>query len=189
MGVFMKDKLYLHIPSFEELEYKRKIMAQPDTMSYNRGYELKCYDYNNETGCFDFKKEYWKDWYTTWISNEPKRFYAYLSLVESGEFIGDVCFHYQKSSNSHCIGIVLEAKHRGKGYCAEGLIRLAEKAFIDLNIDKLRNEIPAERESAIAGHKKAGFKEIEIVDGICILELAKGDFLNSIKGGYNGDSI
>ncbi len=108
-------------------------------------------------------------------------FYAYLALIKSNEFIGDVCFHYEKSSDSHCIGIVIEAKHRGKGYCSKGLIRLAEKSFIDLNVYKLRNEIPIERKSAIAGHKKAGFKEIEIVNGTCILELSKGEFLNSIK--------
>lgn len=177
----MNSKLYLHIPSFEELYYKQKLLAQPDTMSYNRGYELNCYDYNDETGCFDFRKEYWKDWYMSWISNEPKRFYAYLTLIESNEFIGDVCFHYEESSNSHCIGIVIEAKYRGKGYCSEGLTRLAEEAFIDLKIDKLRNEIPIERRSAIAGHKSAGFKEIEIIEGTCILELSKDDFLNHIE--------
>lgn len=58
------------------------------------------------------------------------------------------------------------------------LRKLAEKAFIDLNLDRLRNNIPIERKSAIVGYKRAGFKEIEIIDGNCILELSKDDYLN-----------
>lgn len=175
----MNDNLYLHIPSFEELDYRQRILSQPDTMSYNRGYELGFENYDNETGCINFRKEYWMDWYSVWVSNEPQRYYAYLTQIKSNNYIGDVCFHYDKYSNSHCIGIVIEAKYRGNGYCSEGLIKLAEKAFDDLNINKLRNDIPVDRRAAIAGHKKAGFKEIEIIDGKCILELTKDDYLNS----------
>ena len=139
----MSGKLYLHIPSFEELDYRQKILSQPDTMSYNSGYKLGIENYNNK-------------------------------------FVGEVCFHYDKISNSHCIGIVIEAEYRGKGYCSKGLIKLEEKAFVDLNIDKLRNEIPIERKSAIAGHKKAGFKEIGVDDGKCILELSKDEYLKYV---------
>lgn len=177
----MNENLYLHIPSFEELDYRQKILAQPDTMSYNRGYELGFDSYDNETGCIDFRKEYWKDWYSLWVSNEQERYYAYLTQIKDDDFIGEVCLHYDKNSNSHCIGIVLEAKYRGNGYCSEGLIKLAEKAFIDLNIGKLRNDIPIERKYAIAGHKKAGFKEIVTEDGNCILELTKDDYLSFVK--------
>lgn len=132
----MNEKLYLHIPSFEELDYRHSILAQPNTMSYNRGYQLGIDNYNNETGCIDFKKESWKGWYSWWISNEPERYYAYLTLIKSNNFIGEVSLHYDKSSNSHFIGIVIEEKYRENGYCSEGLIKLAEKAFVDLNIDK-----------------------------------------------------
>lgn len=182
MGVsFLNNRLYLHIPSFEELSYRQEILSQPDTMSYNRGYELGFANYDNETGCIDFRNELWSDWYSRWISNEPERFYAYLTNIKSNNYIGEVSFRYDKNSNSHCIGIVVESKHRGKGYCSEGLIKLAEKAFADLNIDKLRNEIPIERKSAIAGHKEAGFKEIGIVEGNCILELSKEEYFNLVK--------
>lgn len=177
----MNEKLYLHVPSFEELAYRQKILAQPDTMAYNKGYELETDNYDNETGCIDFRRGYWKDWHSRWISSEPERYYAYLTKAENNDFIGEVCFHHDKNSNSHCIGIVIEAKYRGNGYCSEGLSKLAEKAFLDLNIGKLRNEIPVERKSAIAGHKKAGFKEMGNEDGKCILELKKDDYLNFIK--------
>ena len=60
---------------------------------------------------------------------------------------------------------------------------MAEKALIDLNIGKLRNDIPIERKYAIAGHKKAGFKEIAIEDGNCILQLTRDDYLNFVNKG------
>ncbi len=31
----MRNRVYLHVPSFEELDYRKKILAEPDTMSYN----------------------------------------------------------------------------------------------------------------------------------------------------------
>ena len=31
----MKDLLYLHVPAYEELWYRQKIMQDPDTMCYN----------------------------------------------------------------------------------------------------------------------------------------------------------
>lgn len=32
--------LTLHIPSLEELSYREKLLSQPETMAYNRGYDL-----------------------------------------------------------------------------------------------------------------------------------------------------
>lgn len=177
----MENRLYLHVPSFEELDYRKEILSQPDTMSYNRGYEIGFTNYDNETGCIDFRNEIWSDWYSKWISNEPERFYAYITDIKSNNYIGEVSFRYDNSSNSHCIGIVIEAKYRGKGFCSEGLVKLAEKAFEGLGVDKLRNDIPIGRKSAILGHKKAGFKEIGIVDGKCILELSKEEYFNFEK--------
>jgi RimJ/RimL family protein N-acetyltransferase len=177
----MENRLYLHVPSFNELYYRKQILSQPHTMAYNRGYQLGLTNYDNKTGCIDFRNEFWNEWYSRWISNEPERFYAYITDIKSNNYIGEVSFRYNNSSNSHCIGIVIEAKYRGKGYCAEGLIKLAEKAFEDFGIDKLRNDIPIERKSAILGHKKAGFKEIGIAYGNCILELSKDEYLKLEK--------
>ncbi len=175
----MENRLSLHIPSFDELGYRQSILNQADTMSYNKGYKLGFDDYDNETGCIHFRKENWYDWYQRWISNEPQRYYAYLLRTDNECFVGEVSFHYDKNSNAHCIGIVVEAQFRGKGFCAEGLLLLAEKAFVDLNVKKLRNDIPIERVSAIAGHKKAGFKEIDFANGNCILELSQAEYLTS----------
>ncbi len=47
----MKEPLYLHIPAYEELWYRQKIMQDPDTMSYNKGYDLNSHDCDKATGC------------------------------------------------------------------------------------------------------------------------------------------
>lgn len=86
-------------------------------------------------------------------------------------------FSYDNSKGSHCLGVVIEDKHRSKGHCSKGLILLAEKAFIDLVMDRLRNDIPIDQVSAIKRYKKAGFKEVCTKNGSCILELSKEDYL------------
>lgn len=180
----MTSNLCLYVPLFKELDYRQSILAQTDTMSYNKGYKLGIENYNNATGCIDFRDEYWNDWYTKWINREPEKYYAYLKNESCGNFVGEVSFRYDNSKGAHCIGIVIESRYRGNGYCSKGLRLLAEKAFVDLGIDKLRNDIPIDRISAIRGHKKAGFKEICVENRSCVLELSKEDYLifkNSYK--------
>ena len=172
------NELNLHVPSFEELEYRQKILSQEDTMSYNKEYNLGIENYNNETGCIDFSKKYWKNWYTKWISESVDRYYAYIVNSNTGDFIGEICFYYEKQNNLYRIGIVIESKYRGNGYCSKALIKLADKAFNDFDIKKLRNVIPLEREYAIKGHKRAGFKEVGIKENQSILDLCKTDYLS-----------
>lgn len=83
------NELSLHVPAFEELEYRQKILSQEDTMSYNKEYHLGLENYNNETGCINFSK-YWNEWYSKWISKRYKRYYAYIVNNNTGEFIGEV---------------------------------------------------------------------------------------------------
>ena len=47
----MTSNLYLHVPSFKELEYRQNILSQADTISYNKGYDLGIETYNNKTCC------------------------------------------------------------------------------------------------------------------------------------------
>ena len=79
--------LYLHIPTFEELWYRRKMMQDPDTMSYNRGYGLDLEGYDNETGCIAFPEKDWADWYAYFIGQEPERYYAYIVRALDDVFI------------------------------------------------------------------------------------------------------
>lgn len=46
----------LHIPEYSELWYRQRLLADPDTMSYNKGY-------SGENGCIDFPEKNWRLWY------------------------------------------------------------------------------------------------------------------------------
>ncbi len=78
----------------------------------------------------------------------------------------------------HRIGTVIESKHRSKGCCSKGLLKLAETSFNDFNVKILRNVIPLDRKSAISGHKSAGFREISIDDNLITLDLVKSEHLS-----------
>ena len=49
------NRLELYVPTIEELDYRQKIMSDPETMSYNKGYDLDFDGYHKDTGCIDRK--------------------------------------------------------------------------------------------------------------------------------------
>lgn len=171
----MDKRLYLRIPSLEELGYRQKILAQSDTMSYNRGYKLELNNYNNETGCIDFRKEYWEEWFSRWINSTPHRYYAYVIKSDENIPIGEVALHYDDGENGYCVNIIIEAKYRGNGYSEEALRLLVDIAFHELRAKKVFDTFSKARVSAERVFKKLGFKRIS--DDF--LELTREDFLNS----------
>lgn len=68
----MNEALKLHIPEYSELWYRQKIMNDPDTMSYNKGYNIDFDGYDKETGCIAFPEQKWADWYDYFVGNEPE---------------------------------------------------------------------------------------------------------------------
>ena len=40
------SKIYFKVPNFEDLKYQEKWMMDPDTMSYNAGYDIDLNGYN-----------------------------------------------------------------------------------------------------------------------------------------------
>ena len=50
----MNDILRLHVPALSELGYRQRLLADPATMAYNRGYDLSFEGYHPQTGCIDF---------------------------------------------------------------------------------------------------------------------------------------
>lgn len=169
----MDKRLYLHIPSLDELGYRQKILAQPDTMSYNRGYKLELNNYNKETGCIDFRKEYWREWFSRWINNTPNRYYAYVIKSDENIPIGEVALHYDDGENGYCVSIIIEAKYRGNGYSEEALRLLIDIAFHELRAKRIFDTFTKERVSAERVFKRAGFKRIS--DDL--LELTREDLL------------
>lgn len=181
MGFFAKisvgARLYLYKPSCRELDYRRKLLSQPDTMSFNKGYHLDLDNYDNETGCINFVEKYWSDWYARWNNRDTKNYYAYIMEKESKRSIGEVALRYEKEKNAYCVNIIIEAEFRGRGYSEEAIRLLVDTAFNQLGADKLYDDFPDTRISAERVFKKIGFIRISN----SILELTKSNYLKSLN--------
>ena len=94
------NRLELHVPTIEELDYRQKIMSDPETMSYNKGYDLGFDGYHSDTGCINFPESEWQDWYEYFVGYEPERFYAYIKRKADGAFIGEVNVHQRGDEDS-----------------------------------------------------------------------------------------
>lgn len=172
----INETLSLHIPECEELWYRRKIMQDPETMSYNKGYDMNFEGYDKATGCIAFPEQEWADWHEFFVGKEPQRFYAYIVRKEDGAWIGEVNVHRDGDAGRYEMGIVLEAKYRGKGYAEEALKLLLQHAFEDMGADKVHNDFEAERTAAVRTHLAAGFEVIRQEGGIVELLITKEQF-------------
>ena len=51
-----------YIPRLSELGFRQRLLSDPATMRYNKGYGLSFPGYHNDTGCIDFPREDWDGW-------------------------------------------------------------------------------------------------------------------------------
>lgn len=173
------SRLCLHVPELNEFWYRKKLMEDPETMSYNRGYDLDFAGYDKGTGCIAFPEEEWESCYNYFVGHEPERFYAYLVNTENGEFVGEVNAHKSVGHDWYDMGIVIEAKHRGKGYANEGLRLLLHHAFIDMGAMAVHNSFEKSRNAALKAHEHAGFCKYSEENGVIELAIAKEQLLNT----------
>ena len=166
-------KLKLHTPAIKEMEYRQKLLSQPETMDYNRGQMIDADGYDCATGCIDFPVQDWRYWRDVWLWREPSRFSAYLLDEETGEFVGEVCYYYDMESDAHGTGVLIEGKHRNRGYGTQGLRLLMEHAFRQEDVESLIVELPLSRENAVRMYLTVGFREEITEGGICRLRLNK----------------
>jgi len=169
----MSARLKLHVPGIRDMEYRQKLLMQPETMSYNRGLGEDIPGYDNETGCIDFPKTDWRYWRDVWLWREPERFSAYLLDEESGEFVGEGCYYYDMEADAHSIGVVIEHCHRGKGYGTEAVKLLTARAMAQEEVECLCVTLPVERESAVRMTLAAGFREEKTENESCRLVLTR----------------
>jgi RimJ/RimL family protein N-acetyltransferase len=169
-------KLALHVPEPGELAFRQKLLSDPATMSYNKGYELGFAGYHNDTGCIDFPEEVWAAWYARWVNAGPERFYAYLRQRETGEFLGEVSLHQTEGPGVYEMGIVLHSAQRGKGYSKEGIRLLLDYAFGELGAKKVTNCFEPTRKAALNIHKAVGFQVAKEEEGLLRLELGRDAF-------------
>ena len=163
------NRLKLHIPSENELEYRRQLIADEDNMAYNMGY-------GDNGGCtYHQTTEQVRHWYLEWNKGNG-RFYAYIVHTEDNTYIGEVNAHKSGSANWYEMGIVLAAKYRGLGYAVEALKLLLKYAFETLGAQAVHNDFEESRTAAVRTHLSAGFTEYAKHDGIIELLITKEQY-------------
>jgi len=179
--VINSNKIHLQTPSLSELDYRKKLLFDYETMSYNSGWNVDYTGYHYDTGCIDFPEEKWVEWHQKWTKTKDK-FYAYI--YDDNTPVGDVAFHYDEEFKAHSIHIVIEHKYRHRGYAKAALKLLIEEAFRNHNVETLIDSFPKEREESLRLFQSLGFKILRENEGLrfdkpCsgfIVELQKKDW-------------
>ena len=174
------EQLELYIPKLEDLWFYQKMMSDPETMSYNAGWDVDYDGYHRDTGCIDYPDEVLPEWYADWIGQEPERFYAYIKRSSDGVWIGDVNFHYTPEKDWWDMGIVLYAPYRGRGYAVPAMRLMLDHAFRTCGVTRIHNDFELSRHevSAWQTHRAVGFKEFAVQDGFLQMILTREEYLN-----------
>lgn len=160
------EHVSLHVPTFEELAYRERLMDDPATMAYNSGYDLSFEGYDRETGCIAFPRAEWADWYGCFVGREPERYYAYIVRAEDGAFVGEVNLHKSREHDGYDMGVVVEAAYRRRGYGLAALRLLLGVAFEQLGATAVYNDFEKERPAGLSMHLQAGFEVVDEKNGL-----------------------
>ena len=147
-----------YIPSLDDLWFRQSMMADPETMSYNRAWG----------GTIPFPRDKWEKWYEIWVKNPEKRFYRYITAGKSRSYVGEAAYRYEETRGIYLADIIISAKCRGKGYGKAGLERLCAAAR-QAGIPELYDDIAADN-PGIALFLKCGFREVSRTEGIILLK-------------------
>lgn len=145
----------LVIPKLEEYSYEEKLKRDPNTMSYNAGYDVKYSGYHYDTGCIDFTVDKWKDAYDKRI--KENRYFSYIKDFDINEYVGYVNYQHDKEQNIYECGILIEYKYRGKGYSKDALKLLIKEAYNN-GIEYLYDTFEKDRENTLKLFLDVGFK-------------------------------
>ena len=108
----------LYEPKYDELWFRKMILADEETMSYNNAWG----------GTISFPKEKWRDWYDYWIINhDNKRYYRYLK-DEDNQFIGETAYHFDEGIQGYIANVIIYTPYRRKGYGKQALNLLCDAA-------------------------------------------------------------
>lgn len=171
------EQLQLFIPKPEDLWFRQKMEADPDTMSYNAGWDVDFPGYHRDTGCVDFPQSSWAAWHAAWVGREPVRFYAYIQRSSDGAWLGEVNFHRTPEKDWWDMGILLYAPCRGRGYAKPALRLLLDHAFRDCGVTRLHNDFEPARKAAWKLHRDVGFCGGVDKDGLLQLMLTREEYL------------
>ena len=96
----------LYRPQMTDLWFRKALLADPETMSYNDAWG----------GTILFGTERWEPWYRDWVGNPDKRFYRYVAVGPSREFVGETAWHYDEDERKYLADVIIMARCRGRGY-------------------------------------------------------------------------
>lgn len=137
--------LHMHKPALEELDFRRRLLQDPETMAYNRAWG----------GTIDFPPERWPGWYERWLAGpEGQRFYRFLCTPE-GEPVGEAAYH--RDGHMYLCDVIILARHRGRGYGGEGLELLCAAAR-ENGVGQLYDNIAADNQAALGLFLGRGFR-------------------------------
>ena len=139
--------LTIYKPQFEDLWFRRMMLADEETMSYNHAWG----------GTIPWPKAEWGDWYDRWVAN-PKdgRLYRYVKN-SSGDFVGEIAYHYDADMQGFTANVIIFSKYRGRGYGGQAREELCAEARSN-GITVLYDDIAIDNPAA-ALFLRHGFKE------------------------------
>ena len=139
--------LTLYKPKYGELWFRRRLLADAETMAYNHAWG----------GTVDFPDENWRDWYDCWIgAHDGGRFYRYLK-DGVGRFVGEIAYRFDAGLQGYTANVIVHSQYRGKGYGSLALALLCAAAK-EKGIDALYDDIAADN-PAVALFLRHGFTE------------------------------
>ena len=143
--------LELYLPSLNDLAFKQKMLADENTMSYNRAFG----------GTIDFPKEKWEIWYDKWVINhENKRYYRNVKVDD--DFVGEVAYHFDIDKKIYLTDVIVFTPYRNKGYGTAALRMLCDVAKSN-GIKELYDDIAVDNPS-VSMFEKCGFYEVMKTD-------------------------
>ena len=154
------------VPKKEDLGYRKSIVEDPKTMEYNNG-------------IVPFPEEKWDSWYAKWIgNNDSNYYYAYIYDKDIESNVGEIAYRKDSEMDLVMLNIIIEYKHRGKGYGKEGLKGLVATAFKN-GWNEVRDLIEKNNTGSHKLFSDFGFKIVNNdVDGSIDFRLTKEDFIN-----------
>lgn len=141
--------LRLVTPSLPDLVFRKELLADEATMSYNQAYG----------GTIDFAEARWESWYAKWIgSRDPRYFYRYLYSPALDRFVGEAAYHYESETGRYLCDVIIHSQFRRKGFGTLGLELLCQAAK-ENGIPALYDDILTDNPS-IRLFLKNGFQEV-----------------------------